>query len=221
MSFFGKPAGRNQRWASTRSLNRSSHGIRRPQVEALEDRLVLSATLQVIHNSPYQEAAEVDVYVNDALTLDDFAFLELAKRVRSACAHAGVPFVVNDRADIARMVQADGLHLGQDDLSIADARSIVGDMQIGLSTHNLEQALRADREGADLIAFGPVYETRSKQNPDPVVGLEALGQICASVSRPVVAIGGITRENAAKTLEAGPRYLAVISALPRFIAAAE
>ena len=156
-----------------------------------------------------------------AKRLEDFAFLELAKRIRSACTHAGVPFVVNDRADIARMVQADGLHLGQDDLSIADARRVVGDMQIGMSTHNPEQALCADREGADLIAFGPVYETRSKENPDPVVGLESLGEICASVSRPVVAIGGITPENAAKTLEVGPRYLAVISALPRFIGAAE
>jgi thiamine-phosphate pyrophosphorylase len=152
-----------------------------------------------------------------AKRLDDMAFLEVAKRVRSACTHAGVPFVVNDRADIARLVRADGLHLGQDDLLIEDARRVVGDMQIGLSTHTLEQAERADAEGADLIAFGPVFETKTKEHPDPVVGLRTLEKVCRTVSRPVVAIGGITPENAGETLEAGARYVAVISALPRFL----
>jgi len=144
------------------------------------------------------------------------AFFEIAKRVRAACTHAEVPFVVNDRADIARLVRADGLHLGQDDLSIEDARGVVGDMQIGVSTHTLEQAVRADAEGADLIAFGPVFQTKTKENPDPVVGLRALEQVCQAVSRPVVAIGGITPENASETRRAGARYVAVISALPRF-----
>jgi thiamine-phosphate pyrophosphorylase len=144
--------------------------------------------------------------------------LKIAMRIRSACAHAGVPFVVNDRADIARLVGADGLHLGQDDLSIEDARSVVGEMQVGVSTHSLEQASRADAEGADLIAFGPVFETQTKENPDPVVGLKTLEEVCQTVSRPVVAIGGITPENAGETLQAGARYVAVISALPRFLA---
>ncbi len=152
-----------------------------------------------------------------AKRLDDVAFLKIARRVRSACAHAEVPFVVNDRADIARLVRADGLHLGQDDLSIEDARRVVGDMQIGVSTHNLEQAVRADTEGADLIAFGPVFETKTKENPDPVVGLNTLEQVCQTVACPVVAIGGITPENADETLRAGARYVAVISALPRFV----
>jgi len=152
-----------------------------------------------------------------AKRLDDIAFLEVAKRVRSACTHAGVPFVVNDRADIARLVRADGLHLGQDDLSIEDARRVVGDMQIGVSTHTLEQAERADTEGADLVAFGPVFETKTKDNPDPVVGLRTLEEVCRAVSRQVVAIGGITPENAGETLGAGARYVAVISALPRFL----
>jgi thiamine-phosphate pyrophosphorylase len=151
-----------------------------------------------------------------AKRLDDVAFLKIAKRIRSACAHAGVPFVVNDRADIARLVRADGLHLGQDDLSIEDARRVVGDMQIGVSSHTLEQAEAADKEGADLIAFGPVFATKTKENPDPVVGLGTLEAVCRSVSRPVVAIGGITPENAVETLQAGARYIAAISALPRF-----
>lgn len=152
--------------------------------------------------------------------LDDVAFLEIAKRVRSACAHAEVSFVVNDRADIARLVRADGLHLGQNDLSIADARRVVGNMQVGVSTHNLEQAAKADAQGADLIAFGPVFETKTKENPDPVVGLQALEKVCQTVSRPVVAIGGISPGNAGKALHAGARYVAVISALPLFLAGA-
>lgn len=154
-----------------------------------------------------------------AKRLDDVAFLEVAKRVGSACSHAGVPFVINDRADIARMVGADGLHLGQDDLSIEEARRVVRNMQIGVSTHSLEQAVNAEAEGADLIALGPVFETNTKENPDPVVGLQMLETVCRTVSRPVVAIGGITPENAARTLDAGARYVAAISALPRFFEA--
>lgn len=152
--------------------------------------------------------------------LDDRAFVELAMACKQVCADASVPFVINDRADIAYIVGADGLHLGQEDLSIEDARRIVGSMQIGVSTHGLEQALAADRGGADLIAFGPVFETSSKDNPDPVVGLELLAEAARAVSRPVVAIGGISPENAGETLHAGARYVAVISALPRFIGAA-
>jgi len=152
-----------------------------------------------------------------AKRLDDLSFLEIATRVRSACGHAGVPFVINDRADIARLVEADGLHLGQDDLSIDDARKVVGSMQIGVSTHSLEQAITAEAEGADLIAFGPVFPTKTKENPDRVVGLEELARVCGTVSRPVVAIGGISPENAQETLRAGARHLAVISALPRFL----
>jgi thiamine-phosphate pyrophosphorylase len=152
-----------------------------------------------------------------AKRLHDVAFLQIARRVRSACAHAEVPFIVNDRADIARLVRADGLHLGQDDLSIEDARRVVGDMRIGVSTHTLEQAAKADSEGADLIAFGPVFETTTKDNPDPVVGLKTLAEVCRTTSRPVVAIGGITLENADETLRAGARYIAVVSALPQFL----
>ncbi len=152
-----------------------------------------------------------------AKRLDDQAFVELARQCKRACSNAGVPFVVNDRADIARVVGADGLHLGQDDLVIEDARRVVGSMQIGVSTHGLDQALEAERAGADLIAFGPVFETSSKENPDPVVGLEGLAEACRRLSRPVVAIGGITPENAGETLRSGARYLALISALPRFL----
>ena len=152
-----------------------------------------------------------------AKRLDDRSLVDLALALKDSCTSAGVPFVVNDRADIARIVGADGLHLGQDDLSIADARRIVGAMSIGVSTHDADQAAQAEREGADLIAFGPVFPTRTKENPDPVVGLDRLRSVCATVARPVVAIGGISPENARETLRHGARYVAAISALPRFI----
>jgi thiamine-phosphate pyrophosphorylase len=149
--------------------------------------------------------------------LDDRAFIEMAAEIRALCARVKTPFVINDRADIARIVQADGLHLGQDDLCVTDARRVVGEMQIGVSTHDPTQAEQAERDGADLIAFGPVFDTTSKENPDPVVGLDRLHRVCGTAARPVVAIGGITVENAAATLQAGAAYVAVISALPSFL----
>lgn len=154
-----------------------------------------------------------------AKRLDDRELLRLAFELRDACSQGDASFVVNDRADIAKIVGADGLHLGQDDLPIAEARRVVGAMQIGVSTHDLEQARRAERDGADLIAFGPIFPTQTKENPDPVVGLERLAEVCQSVAPPLVAIGGITPENAERALEAGAAYLAAISALPRFIGA--
>lgn len=150
---------------------------------------------------------------------DDRTWLDAARALQSRCSDAGVPFVVNDRADIARLVDADGLHLGQDDLRIEDARKIVGDLTIGLSTHSLEQARDAEAAGADLVAFGPIFGTQTKENPDPTVGLERLAEVRSAVSRPLVAIGGITPENADETLRAGADYVAAISALPRFIEA--
>jgi len=152
-----------------------------------------------------------------AKRLDDRSFVELAFELRALCTDAGATFVINDRADIARVVRAEGLHLGQDDLAVVDARRVVGEMQIGVSTHDPAQAERAEREGADLVAFGPVFETTTKDDPDPVVGLTTLREVCQRVSRPIVAIGGITPKNADKTLQAGARYIAVISALPSFL----
>ncbi len=155
-----------------------------------------------------------------AKRLDDRAFLDMAHALRALCAGTSTAFVINDRADIARVVDADGLHLGQDDVRVADARVVVGDIHIGVSTHDPVQARAAERDGADLIAFGPVFETKTKENPDPVVGVPQLAEVCRSLERPVVAIGGITRENAGETLDAGAAYVAVISALPRFVGGA-
>ena len=151
--------------------------------------------------------------------LDDQSLLVLAEQLNAACRGANVPFVVNDRPDIAKLIGAYGVHLGQDDMRIAEARKIVGAIDIGVSTHNLQQALEAERGGADRIAFGPIFETTTKENRDPVVGLENLEEVCRKTSRPVVAIGGITPENAALVLDRGAAQLAVVSALPRFLVA--
>lgn len=152
-----------------------------------------------------------------AKRLDDQSLLQLAEQLNSACKRASVPFIVNDRSDLAALIGADGIHLGQGDMRITEAREIVGAIDIGVSTHNLQQALEAERDGADRIAFGPVFETATKENPDPVVGLRKLEEVCRAVSLPVVAIGGITPENRARVLEHGAAQLAVISALPRFL----
>jgi thiamine-phosphate pyrophosphorylase len=127
----------------------------------------------------------------------------------------GVRLVVNDRADIALALGAHGVHLGQDDMPPEAARALLGEEAIiGFSTHNVEQALAASQLPVDYIAIGPVFATSSKDNPDPVVGLEGVRRVRDVVGRlPLVAIGGITRENARAVLEAGADSVAVISAL--------
>jgi thiamine-phosphate pyrophosphorylase len=119
--------------------------------------------------------------------------------------------VVNDRVDVALLAGAAGVHLGQTDLPPAAARQILGPGRIiGFSTHNLEQAVEADSLPVDYIAVGPVFETSTKDNPDPVVGVEKLAMICRAVKKPVVAIGGITLDNAKAALSAGAVSVAVI-----------
>ncbi len=132
---------------------------------------------------------------------------QLAWRVRQASAL----FIVNDRADIARLVDADGVHVGQEDLPVDLARRVVGAGKlIGYSTHILAQVVEASRSSADYIAFGPVFPTQSKEKPDPVVGLEGLREARKLTRKPLVAIGGITVQNASAAIEAGADSVAVI-----------
>jgi thiamine-phosphate pyrophosphorylase len=149
-----------------------------------------------------------------AKQLNDAALLTLARQLRALCNAAGVPFWLNDRADLALLSQADGLHLGQHDLPLAEARQLVAALPLGLSTHNLAQARAAIDAGADVIGFGPVFATRSKLHPDPTVGLAELAQVCRALGeRPLVAIGGISLDNIAQVAAAGARCAAVISAV--------
>jgi thiamine-phosphate pyrophosphorylase len=119
-------------------------------------------------------------------------------------------FIVNDRADIARLANAQGVHVGQQDLNVEEARAIVGpDSLVGVSTHSLEQLDAADKTSADYIAFGPIFPTNSKENPDPVVGLHLLREARQHTQKPIVAIGGITLERAVEVFRAGADSLAV------------
>jgi thiamine-phosphate pyrophosphorylase len=126
----------------------------------------------------------------------------------------GVRIVINDRVDIAIAVKADGVHLGQDDLPPDRARLLLGeDRIVGYSTHTLKQALAATVGHVDYIAIGPVFQTRTKDRPDEVVGLETVSEVKRQITKPLVAIGGITLESAPLVLEAGADSVAVISDL--------
>lgn len=145
---------------------------------------------------------------------------EAAREVASLCRQAGAILIVNDRADIARLLGA-GLHVGQDDLAPGDARGLLGiGPIIGYSSHNAAQVRDAAAEPVDYLALGPIFGTSSKQHPDPVVGLEELRRCRALVGKPLVAIGGITRENARAVFEAGADTVAVIADLLPVSAAA-
>jgi thiamine-phosphate pyrophosphorylase len=140
-------------------------------------------------------------------------FFETAKQVARVCREEGADLIVNDRADFAMLLGA-GLHLGQDDLTPREARKLMGpDAIIGFSSHNVNQLCAAGGEPVDYIALGPVFQTGSKRNPDPVVGVEELQRCRALVDKPLVAIGGITRENALDVLHAGADSVAVIAGL--------
>ena len=124
--------------------------------------------------------------------------------------------IMNDRADFCLAAEFDGVHVGQEDLSPESVRGIIGSERwLGVSTHNPEQLREADLTSADYLAIGPVFATSSKENPDPVVGLEGVRQARAFTRKPLVAIGGITRANAASVIEAGADSVAVISDLLR------
>ena len=137
--------------------------------------------------------------------------------VQASCKQAGAIFVVNDRADIAQMIGKTigaGVHLGQEDLRPSEVRRFLGaDVVVGISTHNRAQVREALSEPADYVAFGPIFGTKSKENPDPVVGLDELRWTRALTDRPLVAIGGITRANARSVMEAGADSVAVIGDL--------
>jgi len=140
-------------------------------------------------------------------------FFETARTVARLCREAGVTLVVNDRADFAMLLDA-ALHVGQDDLSPRDARRLMGpDAIIGYSSHNIRQLCEAGGEPVDYVALGPIFTTASKQNPDPVTGLEEIRRCRSLIEKPLVAIGGITLENATDAWKAGADSVAVIAGL--------
>lgn len=140
--------------------------------------------------------------------------IEIARKLKGMCAEAGVPFIVNDRVDVAIASKADGVHLGQDDFPIGLARKLMGeDVIIGGSAVSLEDAQRCFAEGADYVGFGPVYPTSSKPDASSPTGIEIMKKAVAAVPLPIIAIGGINAENTHEVIRAGAYGIAVISAV--------
>jgi thiamine-phosphate pyrophosphorylase len=138
--------------------------------------------------------------------------LETSRLLAAMARESGATFFVNDRPDVAWLAGADGVHVGQDDLGVEQARALVGGGRwVGVSTHNLQQFERARATSADYIAIGPIFETSSKANPDPVVGIETIRRVRPLTKKPIVAIGGIRLECAGEVIEAGADSVAVIS----------
>lgn len=140
--------------------------------------------------------------------------IDVGRQIREITQQHNVAFIVNDRVDVALAVDADGVHLGQDDLPVWVARRILGpEKLVGVSTHSLEQALQAQKDGADYIGVGPVFETHTKYDVCPTVGLELVKEVSLKVTIPKVAIGGIKAHNVEEAVAAGADGVAVITAI--------
>jgi thiamine-phosphate pyrophosphorylase len=138
-------------------------------------------------------------------------FFELARRVRSETRAHGCQLIVNDRVDIALACDADGVHLGQEDLPLTSGRRLMADKIVGISTHDVDQAKEAEQSGADYIGFGPMFGTTTKATGYSARGVEMLRQIRAAVKLPIVAIGGINEQNVREVWQAGADSAAIIS----------
>jgi thiamine-phosphate pyrophosphorylase len=146
--------------------------------------------------------------------VDAADLVRIARMARRICDDAGAALVINDRVDVALAADADGVHLGQTDLPIDEARRLAPDLWLGVSTHNLAQVRAACDAGADYLGFGPVFATTTKANPDPVQGLDGLrAAVAEAAGRPVVAIGGITPSQAPDVYRAGARAICAIDAV--------
>ncbi len=141
-------------------------------------------------------------------------FIDQARRLMALLEPAGIPLIINDRLDVALAVGAAGVHLGQKDMAIADARRLAGSrMIIGISAESLEDAVRAEAEGADYIGISPVFATATQADAAPPLGIEGVRRIRAAVTLPLVGIGGISRDNAGAVIAAGADGVAVVSAI--------
>lgn len=147
-----------------------------------------------------------------AKKLSSGEFLEAARIIRKITKDKGAIFIVNDRVDIALLTDADGVHLGQDDLPVKEARRLLGNNKIiGYSTHNLREALESKKLPVDYISFGPIFATKTKEDAQTPKGLKGLDEARKAVKIPIVAIGGITETNMAHVLKQGVESVAMIS----------
>ena len=142
------------------------------------------------------------------------AMLDECRQIRELTRQAGIPFIVNDHVDLAMLVDADGVHVGQDDLPVAEVRRLLGpDRIIGLSTHNPAQAAAAVSAGADYIGVGPIFATATKEDVCAPVGLEYLDHVVRTCHLPFVAIGGIKEHNLPEVVRHGARTVCLVTAI--------
>lgn len=187
--------------------------------------MVLPRLYAIVDSAVFSGAAQVCAYAEELLaggvTLLQYrnkngnarVMLEQARALKMVV-DGRARLIMNDRADLCLAAEFDGLHVGQDDLLPESARRMIGkERWLGVSTHNPEQLREADLTSADYLAVGPVFSTMSKENPDPVVGLEGVRRARELTAKPLVGIGGITRENARLVRDAGADAVAVISDL--------
>jgi thiamine-phosphate pyrophosphorylase len=187
--------------------------IQLPRLYGIVDSVVLPTTLELLALAEALAAGGCTLLQYRNKSGDARQMLEQARELKR---HLGgsIRLIMNDRADLALIAEFDGIHVGQDDLSPEPVRRIIGpERWLGVSTHNPEQLSEADQTSADYLAIGPVFSTSSKDKPDPVVGLEGVRRARSLTRKPLVAIGGITRANAASVIEVGADSVAVISDL--------
>jgi thiamine-phosphate pyrophosphorylase len=180
-----------------------------PPLYAILDPSLLTTSELILAEMLAESGVELIQYRNKNASSREL--FETSLRLSTAVAQRGVRFIVNDRPDIALLAGAGGVHVGREDLGVEEARAICGPQRwVGVSTHTLEQVAAADRTSADYVAFGPIFPTTTKQNPDAVVGTELLRRARQFTRKPLVAVGGITLERAAEVYGAGADSLAVV-----------
>ncbi len=179
-----------------------------PRLYAIMDAILLRTSELAFAEMLAESGVELIQYRNKQAS--SRSLFEVSQKLVHLLHPRGVRTIVNDRADIARLAEADGVHVGQEDLGVAEARAICGpERWVGVSTHTLEQVESADQTPADYIAVGPIFPTETKQNPDAVVGVDFIRRARRLTQKPLVAIGGITLERAVAILRAGADSLAV------------
>lgn len=177
------------------------------------DTEVLSGQGDIVETARQIISGGADCLQLRAKSCSDRRILDLGRAIKDIVRKSQTSFVLNDRADLARIIGTDGVHLGQDDLPVKDARKILGAHKIiGLSTHSVEEAQAAEREGADYIAIGPVFRTATKPKATPL-GLTIIAGIKDKVSIPFVAVGGIDLNNLEEVLTSGAQRVAVCRAI--------
>jgi thiamine-phosphate pyrophosphorylase len=169
------------------------------------------STLEIVSAAVLGGTSVVQLREKDCATRD---FIEQALTIKEFLKDHGVPLIINDRVDVAQAVKADGVHLGQTDMPLGVAKKILGDsMIIGISAESLQDAIVAEKGGADYLGVSPIYATPTKTDTAPPLGLEGLREIRKVVRLPLVGIGGLNRDNAAEVIRNGADGVAVVSAI--------